>query len=115
MSLDIDRINGLLSIVKEAAQHPTQLASLGTLAMKELRDHNAEAKKEHDTFLAEQAKEAAAKKTEADLKAKKLADEELEKAELTGKPQEVKAPEPNRPVARRAVPDEVVEEEAHGA
>lgn len=47
MSLDLDTINGLLNIVKEAAGHPTKLSALGALAMKELEGHNAEAKKAH--------------------------------------------------------------------
>lgn len=83
MSLDIDRINGLLSIVKEASGHPAKLSGLVAMAMKELEGHSAEAKKEHDKILADEAKAlAAAKASDAD-KAKRLADEEARKAHLT--------------------------------
>ncbi len=125
MSLDIDKINGLLKIVKEAAGHPTKLRSLGALAMRELEAHDAEAKKEHDGLLAKDAAEAARVKADATAKAKKLADEEAKKAELTSKPQVPVRPsvpaaraddefEPetdDQPIRRREVPEEV----NHGA
>jgi hypothetical protein len=77
MALDLDKINGLLNIVKEAAGHPTKLAALGTLAMKELEGHNADAKKAHDEIIKAENEEAAAKqKALDDAEAKRLANEE---------------------------------------
>ncbi len=128
MSLDLDKINGLLKIVKEAAGHPTKLKSLGALAMRELEAHDAEAKKEHDELLKKDATEAAKAKADADAKAKKLAEADAKSAELTSRPQEPKRPTPVvRPTAefeqkeeptettesvrRREVPEEV----NHGA
>ena len=121
MSLDLDKINGLLNIVKEAAGHPTKLAALGALAMKELEGHNAEAKKAHDEIAKAQNAEAAKKRqAELDKQAKALA-EEQRKAHLTSQPQEVKKPLPvaraadefepepdtTEPVSRRNVTEEV--------
>lgn len=97
MSLDLDTINGLLNIVKEAAGHPTKLSALGALAMKELEGHNAEAKKAHDEIIKAENEEAV-KKRQADLEAQaKAVKEEERKAHLTNQPQE-----PARPVARPA-------------
>ncbi len=87
MSLDLDKINGLLKIVKEAAGHPTKLKSLGALAMRELEAHDAEAKKEHDELLKKDAAEAAKAKADADAKAKKLAEADAKSTELTSRPQ----------------------------
>ena len=99
MSLDIERINGLLSIVKEASGHPAKLGGLVAMAMKELEGHSNNAKIEHDKIIAQEQKDAAAKKADEAAKAKKLAEEEAKKAELTSRP---------APKARPAVelPDE---------
>lgn len=121
MSLDLDRVNGLLNLVKEAAQHPAQLAPLGQLAMRELQGHAAEAKKEHDKILVEEAAKAAEVKAAADVKAKEIADKDAKSAALTSKPIPVARPaegfvrQPAEPtegetVRRRDVP----QEEAHG-
>jgi hypothetical protein len=90
--MDINRVAALLHIVKEAAGHPAQLGALGGLAMKELLEHNRDAKVEHDKYLAEQAKAAAAKKLDEAVKAKKIAEDEAKKAELTNKPQQPPLP-----------------------
>ncbi len=65
MSMDIDRVNGLLSIVKEASGHPTKLSGLVAEAMRELEGHSAEAKKEHDKFQADVTAKAAKAKADA--------------------------------------------------
>lgn len=97
MSLDLDRINGLLSIVKEASGHPNKLSGLVAMAMKELEGHAAEAKKAHDKILADEAAEVA-KKRQADLdKQAAQAAKDNKSAELTLKPQE-----PSKPIARPA-------------
>jgi hypothetical protein len=116
MSLDIDRINGLLTIVKEAAGHPTKLRSLGALAMRKLEGRDADAKKEHDELLKKDAADAAKAKADADAKAKRIVEEDAKKNELTSRPQ-VKAVVPKvapvaeeseaEPVKRREVPEEV--------
>ena len=105
MSLDIERINGLLSIVKEASGHPAKLGGLVAMAMKELEGHSNDAKIEHDKIIAQEQKDAAAKKADEAAKAKKLAEEDAKKAELTSRP----VPKPTSvPTARPAVelPDE---------
>ncbi len=99
MSMDIDRVNGLLSIVKEASGHPTKLSGLVAEAMRELEGHSAEAKKEHDKFQTEKAWQAEKAKAEAAEKAKKLAEEDAKSAALTSKPQ---APVRPTPVVRPA-------------
>lgn len=121
MSLDIDRINGLLNIVKEASGHPSKLSGLVAMAMKELEGHNAEAKKAHDEIVkTENAEVAKKRQAELDKQAKALA-EEQHKAHLTSQPQEVKKPLPvaraadefepepdtTEPVSRRNVTEEV--------
>ena len=99
MSLDIDRINGLLNIVKEAAQHSTKLRGLVAMATRELEGQSADALKEHEKLLADEAAEVAAKKQDALKKQQAQAAADIKSAELTSKPQEVKRPEP---VARPA-------------
>jgi len=109
MSIDINRVFGLLSVVKEAAGHPTKLKSLGALAMRELEGLDADAKKEHDELLKKDAAEAAKAKADAAAKAKKLAEDDEKSAKLTSRPVPVvkpAEPEPDEPVKRREVPEE---------
>lgn len=99
MSLDLNKINGLLNIVKEAAGHPTKLSALGALAMKELEGHNAEAKKAHDEIIKAENEEAAKKRQAGLDKQQKAQAEEQRKAHLTSQSQEAEKP---KPVARPA-------------
>ena len=86
MSLDIDRINGLLNIVKEAAGHPAKLSGLVAMAMKELEGHSNDAKKEHDKIIADENKEIAAKRQDELNKQAAQAAKDAKSAELTLRP-----------------------------
>jgi hypothetical protein len=92
--MDIDKINGLLNIVKEAAGHPTKLAALGVMAMKELEGHAKDAKIAHDKILADEAKEAAAKRQDELNKQQKDAKNDERSARLTSQPAPVTKPTP---------------------
>ena len=86
MSLDIDRINGLLNIVKEASGHPSKLSGLVAMAMKELEGHSNDAKKEHDKIIADENKEIAAKRQDELNKQAAQAAKDAKSAELTLRP-----------------------------
>jgi hypothetical protein len=99
--MDWNNIAGLLHIVEKSNLHP-KLASLGQLAMKELEGHAADAKKAHDEIIADENKKIAAKRQDELKKQQTEARKDEHSAKLTSQPQEVKKPEPPKPIARPA-------------
>ena len=70
------RVAELLHIIKEAAGHPGKLPGITAMAMRELADLEAEAKKEHEALLAKENEALAKQQAEATEKAKKVAEAE---------------------------------------
>jgi hypothetical protein len=76
MSLDLNRVAGLLHIIEKAAGHPGKYTGLTAMAQRDLASLEVDAKKEHEELSAKEAK--AEEEAKAKVMAKFKADAEAE-------------------------------------